>query len=186
MRRVVHDRQPCLELRGSLPPRREGPPLHVHYLETEEGMILAGTLSAELAGRQFQVETGGTLLLPNGSPHRWWNAGDQPLEFVGTTRPVVDFDLYLDAAFEVLNSGPANRPSLFYMAHLAWRHRHTQAVFFAPRWLQPVLLPLLVGIGTILGRYHGTAWPGCPARCTAAPLFADNKNSAEPAAVSFA
>ena len=24
-------------------------------------------------------------------------------------------------------------------------------------------------VGTILGRYRGTEWPGCPERCTGAP-----------------
>ena len=48
------------------------------------------------------------------------------------------------------------------MAHLAWRHRHTQAVLFAPLWLQKLLVPAIVFAGTILGRYRGTDWPGCP------------------------
>ena len=88
----------------------------------------------------------------------------------GTATPVVDLDVYLQATFDVVNSGPANRPPLFYMAHLAWRHRKTQAVLFAPRWLQAVLVPAVVVLGTILGRYRGTAWPGCPDRCAPAPM----------------
>jgi hypothetical protein len=47
----------CLELKGSLPPRQDGPPLHVHYREHEEGTVVAGTLSAEVDGRQLQVKT---------------------------------------------------------------------------------------------------------------------------------
>jgi hypothetical protein len=38
-------------LRGTLPAHREGPPMHVHYAEDEEGLIVAGTLSAEV-GRE--------------------------------------------------------------------------------------------------------------------------------------
>jgi hypothetical protein len=43
-------------------------------------------------------------------------------------------------------------------------------VLFAPRWLQTVLVPAVVLIGTLLGRYRGTSWPGCPDRCADAPL----------------
>ena len=64
--------------------------------------------------------------------------------FEGVTKPLIDLDVYLEAAFDVLNAGPANRPPMFYMAHLAWRHRKTQAVLFAPLWLQKVLVPAIV------------------------------------------
>jgi len=172
LRRVLRDGRECLELKGSLPPRSEGPPLHVHYAEDEEGTILAGTLSVEIDGRHAQIGPGGFARLPKGSAHRWWNAGDDTLVFEGVTRPVVDLDVHLAAAFDILNSGPRNRPPLFYIAHLAWRHRKTQAVLFAPRWLQTVLVPAVVLAGTILGRYRGTDWPGCPERCTPAPFAA--------------
>ncbi len=170
LRRVCRDGQTCLELKGMLPPRQDGPPLHMHYMEHEEGTVLAGTLSAEVDGRRIQVKAGATASLPTGSAHRWWNDGDEVLLFEGVAKPVVDLDVYLAAAFEVLNSGPAGRPPIFYMAHLAWRHRKTQAVLFAPTWLQTVLVPAVVAVGTVLGRYRGSNWPGCPDRCAPAPL----------------
>ena len=175
LRRVVRDGQLCLELQGSLGPRQDGPPLHIHYAEHEEGIVLSGTLSAEVDGRRMQFKAGEVAPLPAGLPHRWWNDGDEPLAFGGVTRPLVDLDVYLQAAFEVLNSGPAGRPPLFYMAHLAWRHRRTQAVLFAPLWLQRVFLPVVVSLGRILGRYRGTDWPGCPARVGVVPLAAREK-----------
>ena len=45
-------------------------------------------------------------------------------------------------------------------------------MLFAPLWLQKVLVPAIVAVGTILGRYRGTDWPGCPDRREAAPLRA--------------
>ena len=48
-------------------------------LEDEEGLITAGTLSAEVAGQRLTAGSGHTVRLPHGVPHRWWNAGDQPL-----------------------------------------------------------------------------------------------------------
>ena len=39
------------KLRGTLPAHRQGPPLHIHRAEDEEGLIVAGTLSAEVAGK---------------------------------------------------------------------------------------------------------------------------------------
>jgi quercetin dioxygenase-like cupin family protein len=170
MRRIVHDGAMCLELKSTLPPRRDGPPLHVHFDENEEGTVVAGTLGAEVDGRQLQVEAGGPVQLPRGSAHPWWNAGDDTLVLECIVRPLVDLDVFLASVFEVLNSGPAKRPPLFYLAHLAWRHRKTQAALVPPRWAQSILIPCVVLVGTILGRYRGTEWLGCPARCAPAPL----------------
>jgi mannose-6-phosphate isomerase-like protein (cupin superfamily) len=161
-----------LNLRGTLPAKSEGPPLHIHHLEDEEGVVTAGTLSALVGGKHVTVDTGQRVLLPKGIPHRWWNEGDQPLAFEGSTRPGVDLDRYLQAVFEIMNAGPPNRPSLVYMAHASLRHRRTQTVLIMPLAVQAILFRLVVGIGTVLGRYRGTDWPGCPARCTGAPEIA--------------
>jgi mannose-6-phosphate isomerase-like protein (cupin superfamily) len=174
LRRVARDGQIWVALRGRLPPHRQGPPLHVHYQEVEEGQVMAGTLSAVLNGRQLQVGVGETASFPAGSVHRWWNDGEETLVFEGHARPAVDLDLYLQAVFDVLNSGTSDRPPLFYMAHVVWRHRRTQAVLLLPRPIQAVVLPVIVLIGTILGRYRGTNWPGSPARCREAPIIAED------------
>ena len=174
LRRVMRDGVLTLELKGTLPPRNQGPPLHIHHVENEEGHVLAGTLGALLDGRQIRVGQGQHAKFPAGSRHRWWNDSDEVLILEGHSYPLADLDRYLQAAFEVLNSGPRERPPLFYMAHLAWRHRRTQTILLAPRWVQAVLIPAVVLVGTLLGRYRGTGWPGCPARCVDAPLARDS------------
>ena len=173
MRRVMRNGVLCLELKGTLPPRNEGPPLHIHHVENEEGLVVAGTLGAILNGQRLRFTAGQRVLIPAGAVHCWWNDGDETLVFEGYAQPLADLDRFLLATFEVLNAGPYGRPPLFCMAHLAWRHRRTQTVLFAPRWLQSVLVPAVVLIGTILGRYRGSQWPGCPDRCTNAPLASE-------------
>ena len=158
-----------LHLAGTLPPHRDGPPLHIHHLEDEDGVVLTGRLSVQLGDRSFEAGPGEPLTLPRGQAHRWWNAGDQPLSVNGRAFPLVDLDRYLQAVFEIINAGPPGRPSLFYLAHLARRHRHTQAMLVMPLALQAVLFPLVVAVGTVLGKYRGTDWPGCPDRCVGVP-----------------
>jgi mannose-6-phosphate isomerase-like protein (cupin superfamily) len=172
LRRVQRGDAVWLELKGTLPPRREGPPLHIHFAEDEEGRVRSGVLSAVLNGQPISAGPGESTAFPRGSAHRWWNEGNETLEFEGYARPVVDLDRYLQAIFEILNAGPEGRPPLFYMAHAALRHRHTQAVLIMPRPLQAVLFRVLVVLGTVLGRYRGDDWPGSPSRCRGAPLTA--------------
>ena len=174
LRRIVRNSETWLELRGTLPPHRQGPPLHQHLAEAEELHVKSGTLSVEMDGRQFTVGAGEIAAVPPGSVHRWWNDSDETLVVDGYAKPLVDLDRYLQAAFDVLNRSNAERPSLFYMAHLTWRHRRTQTVLFMPTAAQAIVLPLIVSVGTILGRYRGTDWPGAPERCVDAPLCADD------------
>ncbi len=170
LRRRLRNGEVTLELRGTLPPHQDGPPLHIHHREDEEGTVTAGILSFEVGGQRREAGPGESVQLPRGVPHRWWNQGDVPLAFVGRARPVVDLDVYLQAIFEIMNAGPPRRPSLIYLAHAALRHRDTQTVLILNRPARALLFPAARLLGTLLGRYRGSDWPGCPARCRGAPL----------------
>jgi mannose-6-phosphate isomerase-like protein (cupin superfamily) len=177
LRRVRRGDEVWLELNGSVPPHGEGPPMHVHVMEDEELKIESGTLSAVLNGRQLTLDPGETTLIRRGAAHRWWNAGNERLEFGGYARPVVDLDRFLQATFEIMNAGPEGRPPLFYIAHVALRHRRTQAVLIMPPLIQAVLFRVIVAVGTVLGRYRGNDWPGCPSRCLGAPLAVEEEQT---------
>ncbi len=161
--------QIVLKLDGTLPPGTNGPPLHVHLHEDEVGIVSAGTLGAQVGTEKIVVPTGGTVTLPKGVVHRWWNAGDDLLAFNGHVVPAVDLDRYLQAVFAVLNASNG-RPPIFYMAHVLWRHRDTQLLSIPPPAVQRFLLPVLLFIGRILGKYRGANWPGSPESCPGAPL----------------
>jgi quercetin dioxygenase-like cupin family protein len=160
--------QVVLTLDGTLPPGTSGPPLHVHFHEHEQGIVKAGTLGAQIGTDKFVVPAGGTVVLPAGRPHRWWNAGDDLLKFSGHVVPV-DLDRYLQAVFAVLNASNG-RPPIFYLAHVLWRHRDTQLLSIPPPAIQRIFLPVVLIIGRILGKYRGSSWPGSPESCPGAPL----------------
>ena len=159
-----------LRLNGSLPARQQGPPLHIHFEEDEHVEVVSGTLSVSVDGNPLVLKAGDSGHFPKGSVHRWWNDGDEELVLRGVVTPAVDLDRFLQALFEVLNAGAPNRPPIFYMAHVAYRHRKTQSALVVPRAVQRILFPIVVLLGTVLGKYRGTAWPGCPSRCTGAAL----------------
>jgi quercetin dioxygenase-like cupin family protein len=162
--------QVILALNGTLPPGTGGPPLHVHLLEHESGIAKAGTLGALVGGEKIVVPTGGTVVLPAGTPHRWWNAGNDLLEFNGQAVPAVDLDRFLQALFAVLNASDGG-PPIFYLAHVLWRHRNTQLVSVPPQAIQRLVFPVLLMIGRVLGKYRGSNWPGSPESCPGAPLI---------------
>jgi mannose-6-phosphate isomerase-like protein (cupin superfamily) len=158
-----------LAIDGSLPPGMAGPPLHVHFHQREEGSVKAGSVGAQIGSEKVVVPAGGTAVFPAGIVHKWWNAGDDLLELSGRAIPAVDLDRYLQAIFAVVNASPSGRPSIFYLAHVVWRHRHTQALASPPRIIQFAVFPLVLLVGFVLGKYRGEYWPGSPASCTGAP-----------------
>jgi hypothetical protein len=66
---------------------RNGPPLHIHFKEHEEGTVIAGTLAAAVDGVQVRIEQSGLVQLPMGSAHRWWNGGTETLELMASQGP---------------------------------------------------------------------------------------------------
>jgi quercetin dioxygenase-like cupin family protein len=170
MRRVRDaEGQTILAIDGSLPPRASGPPPHAHFHLREEVFVKAGSLGARIGKETILVPAGGPAVFPPGSVHTWWNAGDDLLKLSGRAIPAGDLDSYLQALFAVLNASPSGRPSIFYLAHVLWRHRHTQMVTLPPRTIQRIVFPFILLAGRVLGKYRGDSWPGSPASCTGAP-----------------
>lgn len=161
--------QIVLAIDGSLPPRMGGPPLHVHFHQREEVNVKGGMLGAQIGREKIVVPAGGSAVFSAGVVHKWWNGGDEVLELSGQAIPAGDLDRYLQALFAVLNASASGRPSIFYLAHVLWRHRHTQTVLAPPRPIQRILFPLVLLVGRVLGKYRGTTWPGSPESCTGAP-----------------
>jgi hypothetical protein len=160
------DGRAILLIDGSLPPHMSGPPVHLHVGVREEVTVTAGTLGAQIGGKTIVATTGTSAVFPAGVLHNWWNAGDDVVQVSGRAVPAGDLDRFLQAIFAVVNATPTNRPSTFYLAHVIWRHRRTHIVAAPPRLVQRVMLPLIVLIGTLLGKYRGADWPGSPASCT--------------------
>ncbi|TAM82619.1 MAG: cupin domain-containing protein [Acidobacteria bacterium] len=171
--RRTHDAegQTVLDIDGSLPPNSIGPPPHIHFHLREVGIVKSGSLGVRVGNKTMVIPAGGTAAFQPGVIHSWWNAGDVILEFGGRAIPAGDLDRYLQGVFAILNAGPLGKPSIFYLAHLLWRHRHTQAIVTPPRIVQRILFPAVILVGLVLGKYRGTEWPGSPASCTGAPLL---------------
>jgi hypothetical protein len=70
--------------------------------------------------------------------------------------------------FAISNAGMPGRP-VFHMAHVLHRHRHTQRIAAIPVWVQRIVLPVVVWLGSVLGQYPASGWPGAPGSCPGAP-----------------
>jgi mannose-6-phosphate isomerase-like protein (cupin superfamily) len=101
----THGRTVVLEV--VVEPNGRKPRLHVHPRQRQRVEVLAGTAGIQEGRRRSVVGPGARLTFPPGTPHRIWNAGDEPLQLVAELTPV----LRLEALRVGLCSGagPARR-----------------------------------------------------------------------------
>lgn len=131
-----------------------GPPMHVHYFENEGFTILEGRIGFQIAGEPPQfAEEGESIAFPAGVPHRFWNAGDRPLRCAAYIEPVGNVEYFLGALFASQKQNGGHRPNLLDAAYLMRRYRYEFGYFAVPALVQRSVFPVLIAIGTALGRY---------------------------------
>lgn len=131
-----------------------GPPMHVHYLQEEAMTVVAGKLGFQVAaGPPQYAGPGETAIFAPGVAHRWWNAGTTELRCTGWARPPHNVEYFLSAIFESMKRTGRNRPNFFDAAFLLTRYRSEMGMLAIPAVVQKVAFPVLLAIGTMLGKY---------------------------------
>jgi len=137
-----------------LAPPDVGAPMHLHHLQEEAMTVVAGKLGLQFAGEQPRyAEPGETIILKRGVGHRWWNAGTTELRCTGWAKPPNNIEYFLTALFDSMKRGGRRRPGLFDAAFLLTRYRSEIRMLDIPAVVQKVAFPVLLALGTILGKY---------------------------------
>ena len=132
-----------------------GPPMHVHYFEQEEFIVTQGRLGYQLLGGEPQFAgVGETATFPPGVAHKFWNAGNEDLKCDAYVSPPGNVEFFLTAMFDAQKRGKNGRPDIFDSAYLAWRYRSEYAMLEIPSLVQKLVFPVIVMIGTALGKYR--------------------------------
>jgi quercetin dioxygenase-like cupin family protein len=71
-------------------------PLHIHPDADEAFYILDGTLTAEIAGKRYELTAGSSVIIPRGTPHAQGNFGKGPVRILVTTLPGGIEQFFLD------------------------------------------------------------------------------------------
>ena len=74
---VVSHSEELLELRASYEGRGAPPPAHLHPAQDERFEILAGSMTAKIAGREHELGVGDVLEVPHSTVHQMWNPGEE-------------------------------------------------------------------------------------------------------------
>lgn len=130
-----------------------GPPMHVHYHQDEALTIESGRIGYQvLGGEPHYAEAGATVEFKAGIPHRFWNAGDEPLRCTGWVKPVHNIVYFLDAIYASTRKNGGKRPDPIESAYLVRRYRREFGMSDIPKPVQALVFPILVVIGKLTGR----------------------------------
>ena len=127
---------------------------HVHPAQSERFAVKSVTLGTKLGRKKRSLGAGQWLTVEPGTPHRFWNDGDEPVRFVCEIRPALQFESLLETMFALAAAGKTNRkgmPNLLRLAVIANEHFDTVRLPFPPAWLQKAGLALSAPVGRLFG-----------------------------------
>jgi hypothetical protein len=93
-------------------------------------------------------------VVPPGTPHRFWNAGEEEAHFLCEVRPALQFEQLIETMFALAADGKTNdkgMPNLLQLAVIADATFDTVRLPFPPAWVQRLGLSVLAPIGSLLG-----------------------------------
>lgn len=148
------ERGPWLEVTNRVAPGK-GPPMHVHHRQEESLTILKGRIGYQIPGEAEQfAEEGETVIFSPGTPHRFWNAGEDDMECTGYIRPPENVEYFLTEIYESIGRSGKGRPDPFEAAYLLGRYRSEFGMNDIPGFVTAIIFPLQRLIGRLTGRFR--------------------------------
>jgi len=141
---------------------------HVHAAQEERFQVLRGSVGFKIGREKIVAGPGQRLTVPAGTPHKFWNAGDDTAHFVCEIRPALQFESLIETMFSLAADGKTNRkgmPNPLRLAVIAQAHFDTVQLPFPPALLQRLALGMAAPLGKALG--YGPVY--VPAGSTPAP-----------------
>jgi mannose-6-phosphate isomerase-like protein (cupin superfamily) len=144
---------------------------HVHPSQSERFAVASGTLGLKVGGKKLTLGSGDVATVEAGTPHKFWNTGEDEVRFVCEVRPALQFESLLETMFALAADGKTNRkgmPNPLRLAVIANAHFDTVRLPFPPAWVQKAGLVLGAPLGRLAG-YVATypAESGSPLAATA-------------------
>jgi quercetin dioxygenase-like cupin family protein len=127
---------------------------HVHPYQEESFEILDGLVGFRFGGEEFVASPGERLTVPAGTPHRFWNAGEEEAHFVCEVRPALQFEQLIETMFALASDGKTNSrglPNPLRLAVIANATFDTVRLPFPPAWMQRMGLAMGAPVGRLLG-----------------------------------
>ena len=126
---------------------------HLHAVQEEHFLILAGTLGVRLGDAVYTLRPGDSITLPPRITHQWWVVGEREVTFRVTVTPARKLEQVLEALAGLAQAGKLNGKAMprnpFYLANIGMLGETYLPVL--PLWMQQMGLRM----GSLTGRLFG-------------------------------
>jgi quercetin dioxygenase-like cupin family protein len=127
---------------------------HVHPHQEERFQVLTGSVGFRVGQHRLVAVPGARITVPAGTPHKFWNAGEEEAHFVCEVRPALQFEQLIETMYGLAADGKTNRkgmPNPLRLAVIARHHFEDVRLPFPPAWMQRVGLALGAPLGRLIG-----------------------------------
>ncbi len=129
-----------------------GPPMHVHYKQDESMTVVSGIMGYQELGKELKyADPGETLLFKAGTPHKFWNAGNDVLRCSGYVSPAYNLVYFLSQIYKSSNEN-GGRPGMYDAAFLLNRYKSEFGMLEIPPFVQKVIFPMILFFGNLFGK----------------------------------
>jgi mannose-6-phosphate isomerase-like protein (cupin superfamily) len=146
---------------------------HLHPSQTERFNVIDGRLGMKVGRKKLLLERGDVAEVEPGTPHKFWNMGEDEVRFVCEVRPALQFESLLETMFSLAAEGKTNRkgmPNPLRLAVIAKRHFDTVQLPFPPAWMQAAGLAIGAPLGKLVG--YGETYEGAEEKVPARAAIA--------------
>lgn len=84
------------------------PPRHLHRSQHERFEVLQGEATIEIGKDHHVLGVGSSLTVEPGTPHTWWNSGDDELRMLTEFRPAGNMQSFFETFCGIAQEGRAN------------------------------------------------------------------------------
>lgn len=130
-------------------------PLHSHPKQEERFVVRSGTLGIATDDGEVLLEEGEEEVVPAGTPHTFWNAGDGEVHMQTEHRPALRFEEFIRAMVALDEEGGLNDEGMpanpLVGAALITEFQDEMQPEDIPKPVQRALFPLLARVGSLLG-----------------------------------
>ncbi len=133
----------------------QGPlvPQHMHLYQDEQFKVEYGKLTLWSEGRISFLEGGEEKLLPKNKAHNHYNSDSEPVCYIHTVTPALDFDYFIENLIGMSSDPEAlKRKESLLQKIVSLRYLDSKALLTEkPAWLQNFLMYTLAPIARMLG-----------------------------------
>ena len=127
---------------------------HVHPSQEERFEVLRGSVGFKIGRKKLVAGPGRRITVPAGTPHKFWNAGDDEAHFVCEVRPALQFESLIETMFNLAADGKTNKkgmPNPVRMAVIANAYFDDVRAPHVPGAIQKAALAAGAAVGRLVG-----------------------------------